>query len=106
MNKIKAPTQMDAIKKAFASGLKLSCLNAFQLTGTMNLVQRVADLKHDKWVIESKTETTKTRFGTDCKYSIYWLNKTLTNEQIWKPFEAISESGNFVDMNHQIKIML
>ena len=84
--RIKAPTQMEAIKKAFASGLYLSGRNALDLTGTMNLIQRVADIKRDGWIISSKFVDTTTMFGTPCQYKVYWLNKDLTPKELYEPF--------------------
>lgn len=102
----KAPTQMDAIKKAFASGLYLSGRNALDLVGTMNLIQRVADIRREGWVITSRLEHTKTMFGTPCQYNIYWLNKDLTPKEIYEPFEQEKPRIQVEHIKNQISMTL
>lgn len=79
-------TQYEAIIRAFCAGYELSCLNAFKACGTMNLVQRVANLKEDgyKFIIERRK--TKTKFGTDCGYNVYRLDFENTPKELVDPY--------------------
>jgi hypothetical protein len=79
-------TQMEAIKRAFANGERLSGLNAFYLTGTMNIVQRVADLKKENWVFCDRTLKVETRYGTPTSPKEYWLDKKLTPLEIYEQY--------------------
>lgn len=82
----KPKTQTEAIMRALANGENLSALNSFKLTGSLRLGARIFDIRKRGWTIDTERKNTKTRFGTNCSYFEYRLNKSQTKKELWTKF--------------------
>jgi hypothetical protein len=106
----KATSQTEAIKMILASEMKLSQRDAIEWVGSFRLAARISDIRKLGWIIETKMESFKTRFGYEGEYAVYWLNKSLTPENLWKEFEYKEPSKTkyqfFKEINPQTYLML
>ena len=68
-------TQHDRIIRHLYDYGTLTSIEAMKEYGIMRLSARISELKDEGWVISSKLEKGKNRYGEPTKYSVYTLTE-------------------------------
>jgi len=77
-------TQCERIIKYMQDFGSISSLEAMRDLGVMRLASRITDLKDSGYIIDSRFESRKNRYGQAVSYKRYFLHDTTKGDRQWQ----------------------